>query len=466
MRQRITLLAFTLVIVGLSAGCKYQREAKEEQSEEKKTEAQGVLVDEQGAPIMPSEATGTEKTGEPLKLQPKNLKLDKLAAADVKKINPADLVKTAQGGADQLPAPEDVAEAPKDAEKTASGLASKLLTKGTGTAHPTANDTVKVHYTGWTTDGKMFDSSVQRGEPAQFGLGMVIPGWTEGVQLMVVGEKRRFWIPEEMAYKGRPGAPQGVLVFDVELLEITKAPETPADVAAAPADAEKTASGIASKVLKAGTGTVHPAAADTVEVHYSGWTTDGKMFDSSVSRGETVSFPLDKVIPGWTEGVQLMVEGEQRRFWIPEELAYKGRPGAPAGMLVFDVELIGVKKAPEAPADVAAPPADAEKTASGLASKVLKAGTGTVKPTAADSVEVHYSGWTTDGKMFDSSVLRGQPAKFGLSNVIAGWTEGLQLMVEGEQRRFWIPVDLAYGGKPGRPEGMLVFDVELLKIEK
>ena len=75
-----------------------------------------------------------------------------------------------------------------------------------------------VHYTGWTTDGKMFDSSVVRGQPAQFPLNRVIAGWTEGLQLMVVGEKRRFWIPEDLAYKGKAGAPQGMLVFDVELM--------------------------------------------------------------------------------------------------------------------------------------------------------------------------------------------------------------------------------------------------------
>ena len=77
-----------------------------------------------------------------------------------------------------------------------------------------------VHYTGWTTDGKMFDSSVTRGEPATFPLNQVITGWTEGVQLMVVGEKTRFWIPENLAYQGQAGAPRGMLVFDVELLKI------------------------------------------------------------------------------------------------------------------------------------------------------------------------------------------------------------------------------------------------------
>ena len=96
----------------------------------------------------------------------------------------------------------------------------------------------------------------------------------------------------------------------------------------------------------------------------------------------------------------------------------------------------------------------------------LKDGQGQVNPKKEDVVTVHYSGWTTDGQLFDSSVLRGQPASFGLFQVIPGWTEGVQLMVEGERRRFWIPAKLAYGDNPqgGAPAGMLVFDVELLRI--
>jgi peptidylprolyl isomerase len=116
----------------------------------------------------------------------------------------------------------------------------------------------------------------------------------------------------------------------------------PADVAAPPADAAKTPSGLASKVITPGTGKTHPRKTDNVTVHYTGWTTDGKMFDSSVARGEPTSFPLDRVIAGWTEGLQLMVVGEKRRLWIPEPLAYKGQR-EPKGMLVFDVELIKIQ---------------------------------------------------------------------------------------------------------------------------
>ena len=115
----------------------------------------------------------------------------------------------------------------------------------------------------------------------------------------------------------------------------------PADVAAPPADAVKTPSGLASKVIQPGAGKVHPVKTDSVTVAYTGWTTDGKMFDSSVPRREPATFPLDQVIAGWTEGLQLMVVGETRRLWIPEQLAYKGR-FPPNGMLVFDVELIKI----------------------------------------------------------------------------------------------------------------------------
>ena len=243
-------------------------------------------------------------------------------------------------------APADVQAAPADAEKTPSGLASKVLTRGTGAGHPAADSVVTVHYSGWTTDGKPIDSSAAKGQPASFRLDKVIKGLTEGVQLMVQGEKRRFWIPAELAYGGSssPTAPKGTVVFDVELLRY--GPAVPEDVAAVPATAEKTASGLASRVLKKGTGTDHPKATDTVKVHYTGWTLDGKQFDSSVERGEPTEFALNGVIKGWGEGVQLMVVGEKRRFWIPADLAYGDNPGggAPSGMLVFDIELLEIKK--------------------------------------------------------------------------------------------------------------------------
>jgi FKBP-type peptidyl-prolyl cis-trans isomerase len=117
-----------------------------------------------------------------------------------------------------------------------------------------------------------------------------------------------------------------------------------------------------------------------------------------------------------------------------------------------------------APPDVAAPPANALRTPSGLASKVLRVGLGSIRPGLRSTVRVHYTGWTTDGKMFDTSYNHGGPVQFLVTGVIPGWTEGLQLMVVGEQRRFWIPAHLAYEKMPDRPQGMLVFDIELLDV--
>jgi peptidylprolyl isomerase len=115
------------------------------------------------------------------------------------------------------------------------------------------------------------------------------------------------------------------------------------------------------------------------------------------------------------------------------------------------------------PADVGSPPADALRTGSGLRYKILVEGTGAT-PTLVDQVQVHYTGWTTDGEMFDSSVARGMPATFPVDAVIEGWVEGLQLMQEGGEYRLWIPEHLAYQGQPGRPAGMLIFDVELITV--
>lgn len=234
---------------------------------------------------------------------------------------------------------------PADALKTASGLAYKISSPGSGTVHPSDADMVKVATSFWTKES-------QENRPGSFGAPTVplqmsrimVPGLHEALALMTAGQKMRLWLPEKLAFAGAAGKPKGPLMIDVVLLDVIALPATPADVAAPPADAQKTKSGIFSKVLKPGSGTDHPKSSSTVKVNYSGWTLDGRMFDSSVTRGVPASFPLDKVIKGWTEGVQLMVAGETRRFWIPGKLAYDDvdRPDVPKGMLVFDIELVGI----------------------------------------------------------------------------------------------------------------------------
>ena len=240
----------------------------------------------------------------------------------------------------------------------------------------------------------------------------------------------------------------------------------PPDLSAPPADALKSASGLFSKVQTPGRGEKPSAPTDIVTVHYTGWAvSDGRMFDSSVARGNPSTFPLDRVMAGWRECVLLMTVGEKRRCWLTQELAYRGQAGRPTGNVVFDIELLDTRTSPTiAPPDVKSPPDDARRTASGLAYKVLKPGIGARNPSQFGQVTVHYTGWTTDGKMFDSSIVRGTPATFRLDDVIRGWTEGVPLMVEGERTRFWIPETLAYKGEAGQPRGMLVFDIDLIRV--
>jgi len=253
-------------------------------------------------------------------------------------------------------------------------------------------------------------------------------------------------------------------VFALAALPLFAAKETPpapADLTSPPADAVKGADGLVTKTLVAGSGDARLGETDIPRLRYTVWKSDGTLVQH-VPESESLLIAQEKMVPGWKAAVKQMAVGETQRSWIPASLtAGKLKEGE---SFVFDTTLLGIVPYPTTPPDVAAPPADAKTTPSGLAYKVLHPGTGTQHPRGGSTVAVHYSGWTTDGKMFDSSVLRGKSATFPLMRVIAGWTEGLQLMVEGEQTRFWIPARLAYGNKPGMPQGMLVFDVELLKI--
>jgi FKBP-type peptidyl-prolyl cis-trans isomerase len=114
------------------------------------------------------------------------------------------------------------------------------------------------------------------------------------------------------------------------------------------------------------------------------------------------------------------------------------------------------------PADVAAPPPDAQMTASGLAYRVLARGGPGRRPTANSRVLVNYTGWTTDGTIVDGAPIGGPPVTITLDETMPGWQEGVRLMSRGDKFRFWIPAALAYAGAPGKPSGMLVYDIYLV----
>lgn len=287
---------------------------------------------------------------------------------------------------------------------------------------------------------------------------------------------------EDMAEEAKTGAE---LAADFEKLAAENLAASTAFLEQNSADNNVTVteSGLQYRVLEDGPADgVTPISTDLVTVHYVGTLKDGLEFDSSRARGAAAKFPLNQVIAGWTEGLQLMSEGDKFRFFVPPDLAYgeTGRPGGPIGpneALIFDVELISVQN-PELNLEKAnafladnAKKDDIKSTDSGLQYQVLTEGAGDGKsPEAADTVEVHYQGTLLNGTEFDSSYARGETIEFPLNRVIPGWTEGVQLMSEGDKYRFFIPPDLAYGegGTPGGPIGpneALIFEVELIAVK-
>ncbi len=395
--------------------------------------------------------------------------VDPAAAAANSKVDDAQIQAAANAIADQIaprtvPAPEDVAAAPADATKTESGLFyKKIVTNDAGKAIP-ADGLVSLHYTGWTTDGKMFDTSTFNSEPTKFRPSNLIAGMKEALLLAKVGEKMRVWIPEELAYKGQPGAPAGMLVFefDIKDVEVTEMP--PKDI---PEDATKLDKGLAFRVVKSTPDAKDVHLNDLVGLDFNGWSQQtGLLFQSSKELGEELVAPVNSMFPAWQEILPKVKVGDVVQMWVPQELGINPEGTDLPGMLIFEVTVNSAKELPATPADVAAAPADAQKTESGIAWRIITPGTGTEHPTAESKVKVHYSGWTTDGSMFDSSVVRGEPIEFALNQVIPGWSEAVQLMVTGEKRIVWIPEELAYKGMPGAPAGMLVFEIELLDIVK
>ena len=231
-----------------------------------------------------------------------------------------------------------------------------------------------------------------------------------------------------------------------------------------------TASGLKYEVIKMGYGE-RPSAHDKVEVHYHGTLEDGTVFDSSVERGETITFGLNQVIKGWTEGLQLMPVGSKFKFTIPPELGYGNRAigSIPENStLIFEVELFNIQK-PFVDPDFSIP---AEEIASDSGLRYLEHITGEGDVTKKGNVViVHYSGFLSNGTKFDSSHDRGKPFNFtlGENRVIKGWEEGLLNMKKGGKRTLIIPPELGYGERGAGgvipPNATLMFEVELVDFK-
>ncbi|HEY3364881.1 MAG TPA: FKBP-type peptidyl-prolyl cis-trans isomerase [Symbiobacteriaceae bacterium] len=218
---------------------------------------------------------------------------------------------------------------------------------------------------------------------------------------------------------------------------------------------ETTASGLKYEEIEVGTGP-QPQKGQFVQVHYTGWLTNGTQFDSSYDHGEPFEFKLGagQVIEGWDEGLATMKVGGKRKLYLPPHLAY-GSGGAgdaipPDADLVFEVHLVGIRSTE-------------------LLIEEIEAGTG-LEAKNGDMVQVHYAGRLANGTQFDSSYDRGEPIEFqlGAGMVITGWDLGIVGLKVGGKRKLIIPPELGYGkrGYPGviPPNAMLVFDVHLVGI--
>lgn len=242
------------------------------------------------------------------------------------------------------PGPED-ADAPTEFTELPSGLKYRLLRKADG-PKPTINEKVLVNYKGWLDDGTEFDSSYKRIRPTDFGLNQVVKGWGEGLQYCPEGGMIELEIPSKLGY-GKRGAgggkipPDATLHFTVELHKILSLRPGPTDKDA-PKDFTVLPSGLKYKLLRNANGK-KPGPTDRVVVHYRGWLDDGKEFDSSYARGETIDFGLNEVVKGWGEGLQYCPTGGMIELEIPSELGYGSRGAGgdipPNATLHFIVEL-------------------------------------------------------------------------------------------------------------------------------
>ncbi len=236
-------------------------------------------------------------------------------------------------------------------------------------------------------------------------------------------------------------------------------------------------------VLKEGPdGGASPVPTDMVRVHYEGRTAAGDKFDSSYDRGSPSMFRLNQVIPGWTQGLQQMTEGDVYLFYIPNALAYGNRNRGDvikAGDdLVFQVELVEVMEPKSADTEAwdkytpwNSDLPEVKTTESGLQYVVLDSGDEAgASPANGQMVAVYYEGRLAEtGEMFDSAFERGQPEMFPSDRLIPGWVEALGMMKPGDRWLMYIPSDIAYGaqGTPGGPippNADLMFEVELLDV--
>lgn len=250
---------------------------------------------------------------------------------------------------------------------------------------------------------------------------------------------------------------------------------------------KEVSAGVKSRDLKEGTGDACPPGA-SVKMHYTGWLTDGTVFDSTRegarAKGQPADFKLEGLIKGWQEGIPGMKKGGIRKLVIAPDKGYGARDKGPIpanSTLIFEVELVDFTPARAAMTDVVSGPGQpmpSDKSDGGTADpglkdigdglkiRDLKEGSGEPVKEGA-TVTIHYTGWTVDGNVFDSSYKSGEPMTSSLGRLVAGWQKGIPGMKPGGVRKLVIPAALGYGARGSPPDipggATLIFEVELVK---
>ena len=244
--------------------------------------------------------------------------------------------------------------------KTDSGLMYYDIEVGDG-EHPVEIGMARIHWSAWLTDGKLWQTSRLRTEPAEIAIATLPAGWKEGFLSMRGGGQRKLIIPAALGFGSRGGSnvpPNAAMIVDIEMIEVlSPSPVTEEELKAArnigdPTEAEfiKTDSGMYYIDLKEGDGAKPNGPAAVVKCLYTGYLTDGTQFDASRG-GQPTQFGLNQVIKGWTEGVGGMKVNGKRKLVIPSGMAYAFAPRGgtipPDATLIFDVELTEIVQQPE-----------------------------------------------------------------------------------------------------------------------
>jgi FKBP-type peptidyl-prolyl cis-trans isomerase len=334
-----------------------------------------------------------------------------------------------------------------------------------GAAQPGWGANLEVHYTGYLTDGTVFDDSRAAGRTSKFILGRVIEGWNEGLQLMGVGSRYKFTIPPDLAYgEGGYGSIPGnaTLIFDVELIGFEAGPELPqrptleSVEGGAPGDAIQTLeSGLRYRVIQPGSGAA-PAGDEIFKTHFAFWNAnaEGNVIDCDAwGQGPLISTP-DRVQLEFIKPLQAVLKaGAVLAVEVPADMgpnANRDLPGLSQGEpSLWRLEVLAVVPRPVLPAYVPIDASQAKTTASGLRYQVLEPGEG-APPTADQSFKVHYTFYTSEGVALDSSLNPGNNPIIGKSGEMSlnFLRELPPLMAPGSVVLADVPVAEVFGPRP------------------